>query len=339
MANKLKHKIFKRLKMVILTILIFFTSLVIIGIIYEQISRSISEDKFLPDGEFINIGSHRLHYLKKGNGRLTIIFESGLYPGGHLPWYKVQNECSKFTTTISYDRSGVLWSERGNNPKNCKEISDELSKLLIETNCPKPYIVVGHSLAGLFLRDFIVKNKNDINGVIFIDVSHPEQDKRESKELKELSKPISPWLIKFVNATGLLRLFYDKSYPTTNSNDSINQIVYTLFHKGVPTFIEEQNSVKNLLIESEKYDSFGSIPLKIVTGYSPDRYDEIKNEKLRSEFFDNKMELQKDLLNLSSNSEQIFANQSGHYVQLEQPEIIVNLIRDLVGTSINKNVP
>lgn len=339
MTNKLKNRIFRILKKVIITIIFFFALLVIVGIIYEQISRSISEDKFQPDGEFVNIGTHELHFLKKGNGGPTIIFESGLDPGGHLPWYKVQNECSEFATTISYDRAGVLWSERGENPKSCEAISDELKKLLIETNCPKPYIVVGHSLAGLFLRDFIAKNKNDINGVIFIDVSHPEQDERKSDELKALSKPISPWLIRFSNATGLLRLFYNQTYPNTNKNDTINQIVHNMFYKGASTFIEEQESLPLLLVESKKYNDFDSIPLKIVTGYSENRYSEIKDSDLRLTFFNYKMKLQKDLLNLSTNSEQILAKESGHYVQLEQPEIVISLIRDLVKKSNDNNVP
>lgn len=339
MDKKLKLKILRRLKKAALYTFIIFISLLMIGIVYEQISRSISDDKFQPDGEFVKIGTHKLHLLKKGNGGPTIIFESGLDPGGHLPWYKVQNECSKFTTTVSYDRAGILWSERGENQKNYETISDELTKLLIETNPPKPYIIVGHSLAGLFLRDFIIKNKNDINSVIFVDVSNPEQKERGSEELKELSEPISPWLIKFGNSTGLLRLFLTESYPATDNGDSINQIVHTLFYKSIPAYIDEQNSIKNLLTESKKHNSFDSIPLKIVTGDSPGRYEGIGNKKLRTEFSNLEMELQKDLLKLSSNSEQILAKQSGHYVQLEQPEIIVSLIRDLVRKSRDNKVP
>lgn len=331
--NKLKPISIK----VILAIVISFVSLISIGVIYEQINRLKSVDKFQPDGEFISVNQHKLHYLKKGDGGPTIIFESGLDPGGHLPWYKVQDEYSKSYTTISYDRAGVLWSERGNSSKSCEEISNELTQLLEKTNCPKPYIVVGHSLAGLFLRDFIIKNKQDIIGVVFVDVSHPEQDDRKSNALKALSKPTSPWVIKFASASGLLHLFYNNTYPTTNRDDQINQIVRSMFYKGIDTFTEEQKSVKSMLIDSKKIQSFDSIPLKIITGYSPDRYNKIGDMNLSDEFFDYKMELQKDLLKLSTKSEQILARKSGHYIQLEEPEIIINAINSIVLN--NKNMP
>jgi hypothetical protein len=74
---------------------------------------------------------HQLHYLKKGFGGLTVVFESGLDPGGHLSWKYVQNEISKFTTTISYDRAGILMSEQGDNSKSLSSISSDLNNLLI----------------------------------------------------------------------------------------------------------------------------------------------------------------------------------------------------------------
>ncbi|MCA9730897.1 MAG: alpha/beta hydrolase [Deferribacteres bacterium] len=268
--------------------------------------------------------------MKKGKSKPTVVFESGLDPGGHLPWFKVQDACSEFATTISYDRSGVLWSERGHSPKTASAISEELSLLLAKTECAKPYIIVAHSLAGLFTRNFIVQNKESVQGVIFVDVSHPEQDERKTKEFREISKPISPWIIRSASALGILRLFYNKAYPGTEKEDAINQTVHALFYNGVSTFLEEQDSMKTFLAESRTYQDFDSIPLRIITGYSPNRYSEIKNEKLRAEFFNYKMELQHDLLNLSSQSSQICANESGHYVQLEQPEIIVDQIRELI---------
>jgi pimeloyl-ACP methyl ester carboxylesterase len=323
-------KIFKLVKRIFIGVIILSISLVIIGFAFERISRFNSNNKYHPDGEYADLGDHKLHFVKKGKGSPTVIFESGLDPGGHLPWFKVQKEISRYTTTISYDRAGVLWSDRGNGPKTGKAIAKELFDLLEKTNCPKPYIVVGHSLAGLFLRNFIAENKTDISGVIFVDVSHPEQNIRRPKSLESLSKFPSTNLIKFANAIGLLRLFYSNTYPNTSKNDSINLIVRTLFNKGISTYIEEQNAIGHLLEESKKIDSFDSIPLKVITGISQDKYLDIKDQKLRNEFLEFKISLQKDLLNLSKNSELIIAPKSGHYVQLEQPDIVINTIKKML---------
>ena len=323
-------RIFRQITKILIGLIILLLSIILIGFAYEHICRYRLSERYHPEGSFANIGNHKLHYLKKGCGGPTVIFESGLDPGGHLPWFKIQDEISKYTTTISYDRAGVLWSERGNNPKTGYAMSKELNDLLIKSDCPKPYIVVGHSLAGLFLRSFIKDHKSDISGIVFVDVSHPEQNIRRPKNLESLSKFQSSYLIRFASTTGLLRLFYNNTYPNTSTEDSINLIVHTLFYKGVSTFIEEQNSLHNLLEESKPRYTFDSIPLRIITGTSINKYLEIKDQKLRTEFMDFKFSLQKDLLKESKNSLLINASKSGHYIQLEQPEIVINTIKELL---------
>jgi len=323
-------KIFRQITKIFIGFVILILSIIIIGFAYEHISRYRLSDRYHPEGSFADIGNHKLHYIKKGSGGPTVIFESGLDPGGHLPWFKIQDEISKYTTTISYDRAGVLWSERGNNPKTGDAMSKELSDLLIKSDCPKPYIVVGHSLAGLFLRSFIKDHKSDISGIVFVDVSHPEQNIRRPKNLESISKFQSSNLIRFANSSGLLRLFYRNTYPNTSTYDSINLIVHTSFYKGISTFIEEQNALGNLLEETKPRYSFDSIPLRIITGTSINKYLEIKDQKLRNEFMDYKFSLQKDLLNESKNSSLICASKSGHYIQLEQPEIIICTIKSLL---------
>ena len=57
--------------------------------------------------------------------------------------------------------------------------------LLKKTNCPEPYIIVGHSIAGVMLREFIYENSNSISGIVFVDVSHPDLRGNMSDELKE----------------------------------------------------------------------------------------------------------------------------------------------------------
>jgi len=340
MVTAKKHFMKKILKLFI-GIFLLLISLVVIGFVFEQISRFNSINKFHPDGKYVDIGNHKLHFVKKGEGSPTVIFESGLDPAGHLPWFRIQPEIAKYTTTISYDRAGVLWSDRGNNPKTGKAMAKELFDLLEKTKCPKPYVVVGHSLAGLFLRSFIDENKTDISGIVFVDVSHPEQNTRRPKDLESLSKGPSANLIKFADATGMLRLFYKYTYPNTVKNDSINLMEHSLFFKSASTYIEEQNNIGLLLEEAKKIDSFDSIPLKVIMGDSPNRNPEIKNQNLRNEFIEYKRSMQKDLLNLSENSELIYASKSGHFVQLEQPEIIINILIKMIeeNRAINKNHP
>jgi hypothetical protein len=87
----------------------------ITGFIFEGISRAKAE-KISPDGNFVQVENHRLHYLKKGTEGPTVVLETAFDPAGHLQWMNIQEKLSKTFTTISYDRAGILWSERGTNP-------------------------------------------------------------------------------------------------------------------------------------------------------------------------------------------------------------------------------
>ncbi len=122
-------KIFKWIKRTLFGILSLVILLLIIGFIFEQISRSNAEN-LIPHGEFADVGGHKLHYYKKGKDGPTVVFESAFDPVGHLQWFNLQQEISKFAITISYDRAGLLWSERGNNPKTGTAMAEELHALL-----------------------------------------------------------------------------------------------------------------------------------------------------------------------------------------------------------------
>jgi len=111
-------------------ILIVLSVLLVIGIIYENIARNGSKH-FLEErtGNFLDVGGHKLYFEKEGKGDLTVIFEAGS-PADHRIWESIVANISKHTTTLTYDRAGLLWSERGLLEKNPKNISTDLETLL-----------------------------------------------------------------------------------------------------------------------------------------------------------------------------------------------------------------
>lgn len=327
--------LFKFFKRAIITLLLIIFVVLGAGYIYEHICRLISSVTIQATGSFVNVEGHKLHYVKQGNSGPTVVFESGLDVGGHLPWYKVQNEVSKFAVTVSYDRAGILWSERGSRPKTCKDIAEELHSFLVKADIKKPYILVGHSMAGLTLRSFISRYPKEVAGVIFIDASHPDQLNRYPEELKSLGKLPPDWLIKFEDSIGVNRLVYKTVYPGTEADDYINDIVTQFYYKSISATLEEWNSFNYLLKEAGEIKSFGNIPLIVISGTSPNRLKVYPTERLRKQMPGIESALQKDLLNLSTNSRLVKADKSGHYIQLEQPEIIVESIRQMI---LNNNI-
>src|SRR4030042_6527176 len=122
-------KILIWLKRILLSILGLILALIITGFVYEQISRFQAKRKIPVRGELIDIGDHKLNINIKGEGGPLVVFEAGVDGGGSLVWLKVQNEVSKFHVTASYDRAGILFSERGKNPKTGEAIEVETHTL------------------------------------------------------------------------------------------------------------------------------------------------------------------------------------------------------------------
>ncbi len=308
---------------------LFILVLVVSGSIYEYVSRISAESSYPPPGDFADVGGHELHYLKlgpPGSTLPTVVFESGLDQGGHLPWSRVQTELAKLTTTVSYDRAGVLWSERGNNVKSGAAIAKELHALLEAIDVPKPYILVGHSLAGLTLRSLVDAYPNDVAGIVFVDVSHPDQA-IVIPELRGGTTP-PPWVFSILSSTGFGRLFAQRIYPATESSDSINVIVNALFPSKWTGLIDELLATESLMDEARTIQSFGDKPLTIITGTAPARWDSAPDRIPKERLVHSMMELQESLLELSPNSVWIHASESGHYVQLQQPTLIIEAVKE-----------
>lgn len=107
----------KWLKRIGLGVITLILLLLVVGFIFEIKSRYDAE-KIKPNGSFIEADNHHLHYNKKGNGGPTVVFETAFDPAGHLQWYNIQQQLPITYTSVSYDRAGILWSERGDNPKS-----------------------------------------------------------------------------------------------------------------------------------------------------------------------------------------------------------------------------
>jgi len=207
-------------------------------------------------------------------------------------------------------------------------MSKDLGEILRISDAQKPYILVGHSLAGITLPTFIAQNREDVAGVILVDVSHPEQFNR----LPEMFNQSLPrWLMLLLNELGLLRP--SSATPTiggTNLADRINTVGFALRHKTLSARIEEEDNLIQIAGEASKFYSFGDIPLVVISSAAPDRYDGLPEElKIRVTVVSE--ELQQDLLTLSTDSKQIFATESGHYVHLDQPEVVIDAIREMIS--------
>jgi pimeloyl-ACP methyl ester carboxylesterase len=122
----------------------------------------------------IDVGGTRLHLLDPGGSGRPVIFESGV-SATCLNWTQVRAAVESFARACSYDRAGLGWSDRANSPRTTSTIIDELRALLTAAGISPPYILAGHSFGGMIVRAYAVKYPEDIAGLVLVDPLHPSE--------------------------------------------------------------------------------------------------------------------------------------------------------------------
>jgi pimeloyl-ACP methyl ester carboxylesterase len=275
------------------------------GAIYQSIAGNVDETRYKPPGRLVDVGGRRLHLYCIGSGAPAVILEAGL-GWGLGTWRQVQPKVADTTQVCSYDRAGYGWSDVGPPPRTSKQIAEELHSLLQKGEVHGPYVLVGHSIGGLYLQYYAAKYATEVAGMVLVESSHQQEGNHPPSGLSLLAMEV-------VGATGLARLLIRYGDPTMDAVYSSNKTYATPFKElgVVGTSAEE---VRNARL------SLGDRPLIVLTAGRRDH-----DESWRK--------LQLDLLTLSSNSKRIVAEGSGHRIQNDQPDVVVAAIRDVVERS------
>ena len=124
-------------------------------------------------GGVIAVDGRQVHVSVAGRGRPAVIFEAG-FVNDLRSWAKVQPEIAKSCATISYDRPGIGGSQETPLPRTGEQIAKDLHAMLRQLGVMPPYILVGHSAGGLYIRSFARQYPNEVGGMVFVDAVLPE---------------------------------------------------------------------------------------------------------------------------------------------------------------------
>ena len=129
-----------------------------------------------PRGQMVEVDGRQMRIVCEGTrlpGQPLVVFEAGAYSGAaDFGW--LQPEVAKFARTCSYDRAGIGWSDTTDGPRNPGALADDLQRLLTAAGETGPYVLVGHSMAGLMTRAFLVSHPDDVKGLVLIDAADPK---------------------------------------------------------------------------------------------------------------------------------------------------------------------
>ncbi|MBE9190718.1 alpha/beta hydrolase [Gloeocapsopsis crepidinum LEGE 06123] len=305
------------------------------GAIYQALATSRDRRKFPPSGKLIEINGKTWHYQIMGEGHLTVVVDSGT-GGTHLDWQLVQPEVAKFTRILTYDRAGYGWSDMSSETRTAEQVVSELRQLLREVEIEPPYVLVGMSLGGLFSRLFAYCYPEEVAGMVLVDVAHERMYEETPVEWVELNQRLERLLthvVPIIARIGLLRLLvafdslpmaaglFQKFPPSMRP---LAKALYSQTQFG-KTFAQESAAVSVSMSQVEqarKIKPFPDIPLIVLSSGKPD-FD------ITQDVLQKLQELHADLASESPQGIHIIARESGHAIQLDKPELVVDAIRQV----------
>jgi len=130
-----------------------------------------------PRGQLYDIGGRRLHMVCAGPKEAagpTVLLEAGAF-GFSADWGVVQDKLAAAgIRSCAYDRAGLGFSDPGPKPRDGLNVEHDLEKLLAAAGEKGPFILCGHSMAGLRLRIFAARHPGLVEGVVLVDATTPE---------------------------------------------------------------------------------------------------------------------------------------------------------------------
>jgi pimeloyl-ACP methyl ester carboxylesterase len=300
--------------------------------LYQTLASSSDLKNYPPSGLLVNVGDHRLHINCTGQGSPTVVMESGM-SGWSTDWILVQPEIAKTTRVCSYDRAGYGWSESGIQPRDSQQISKELQVLLLRAGVKRKYILVGHSLGGLFVQLYAKLHPHQVAGLVLVDSVHPAQSLRMKEEVRRKYEGDLMNLTKFSSLAapfGLLRLTNQPETIIVNKlpveyQDMTRAMGFQT--KAYRALADEMASFEASQLEVQQAGELPKVPITVLSsslvqdfppGFSEDR---IKN------LWD---ELQNDFTHQAPNAIHLQAKNSGHYIHLDQPDLVIEAVVNMV---------
>jgi pimeloyl-ACP methyl ester carboxylesterase len=243
----------------------------------------------------VDAGGPKLRMLVAGSGNQTVVFEAGA--GGSLEnWVRIQARVSQFARTVSYDRAGNGLSGKGPVPRDGAHVAAELHTALHNAHLSPPFILVGHSLGGPFIRMFATRYPSEVAGMVLVD---PTQE-----ELIAWAKEHAPD-------------DHPKAEHAPRPDDEVDCAPQT-FAELKDTHVPE------------------GIPVTLICGMGPREIPSFITQEMRREvekdrtnLYPAKLQFHKAWVGKIPGARLVVTEQSGHGIPFEEPALVVKAIHDV----------
>jgi pimeloyl-ACP methyl ester carboxylesterase len=309
--------------------------------------------RYPPPGRMIDIGGSRLHMgsrlhlIESGDDGPPVIFESGI-SATCLNWTQVRSEVASFARAYAYDRAWLGWSDAANSPRTTWNMVEELHALLSVAHVPAPYILVGHSFGGMLVRAYAAKYPDEVAGLVLVDplspgewLNIPPAHARMLRRGVKLARR-GAWLARIgvVRASLALLMAGGRLVPkaiaklSSGRGESVISRLVGEVGKMPP---ETWPMVRAHWSQAQSFLGLAayleSLP---ASAAEADVVEETSNRHmivLSAASSTPEQLKERDLLaRRSPHGRHIVAAKSGHWIQLDEPELVVEAVREMIRT-------
>jgi pimeloyl-ACP methyl ester carboxylesterase len=281
----------------------------------------------------------------------TVIFESGIAATSQN-WLRVQEVVAAYARAVSYDRSGLGWSSPSDSERTPSNIARELRDMLRHAKIPGPYVLVGHSFGGLVVQRYAAEYPEDVLGVILVDPMRVEEWPPVNETQRAMlvrgtrmagfGIPVARFGLARLATTSLLcrsgKLSRAFSRATAKHGGlhvleritcevgKMPRAVWPIVaaHWSRPEFyrglVAHLDAVPASVAEMHGAQSVEGVPVVLLT---PGNAKPFSGDDLRR---------------IGPGARQVIARKSGHWIHLDEPDLVVDTIRRMVEQVVPKRV-
>jgi len=337
---------------VVLGVVLLLFGLAAVGAIYQGIASARDAKLYKPTDQMVDVDGVQMRLDCRGSGSPTVVLEAGAQSHS-IHWWRVQDEVAKFTRVCSYDRPGYGWSDPAPAMSSSQQVAGLLHALLEAAGEGPPYLMVGHSLGGVFVRAFAAEYPGEVIGMVLVDSSHEQQNLRIPPGLEEYSaiqiELANTNLPIFQGAAtlGLLRAtgFLEANVAFLGVPDDQREPVLAQFYRsGFYGAMKREVALMEICLNQPgELKSLGDMPL-IVLSAGQDAREMYEDLALLEPYLDSPSQLtleivqsmvdrydenQDELAALSTRGERIAVEDTGHNIHLDQPQVVVDAVREV----------
>ena len=317
-------------------------ALIAAGVLYQLIGARRGARLYPAPGSLIDVGGHRVHVVCTGEGSPAVLFESGI-AASSLSWVRVMRDVAAFTRACAYDRAGLGWSELSPGPRSVAPMLAELEAVLAHAGSARP-VLVGHSFGAFLVSAYTSQHPDNVAGLVLVDPPSdwheitPRQARmlrggvqlsRVGGVLARLGVVRASLALLTGGAPAVPRNFVRVFGPTAARTlerlvgevrklpEDVHPIVQTLWcqPKCFRAMAEHLGAFEEMAVVVAGISSLADVPLVVISsGDQPPAT----------------LTRHRQLAGLSSQGRHLVATKSGHWIQFDEPELVVAAVRDVI---------